>query len=93
MPRLSVTVLTFLTVTAYACAQMQPVVAGEQGDGAIDWGKRVIVATGIGAPNPNLPESAQRPGAMRAAQQIALRNALETVKGMHLNSVQPWKTS
>ncbi|MFP4417558.1 MAG: hypothetical protein ACOC4C_04400 [Fibrobacterota bacterium] len=86
MPRLSITVLTLLTITTYVCAQMQPVIAGNEGEGAVDWGQRVIVATGIGAPNPNLPESAQRPAALRAAQQIALRNALETMKGIYLNS-------
>ncbi|MBN1576574.1 MAG: hypothetical protein JW913_08480 [Chitinispirillaceae bacterium] len=67
-------------------AQMQPVVTGTQGSGSIDWSKRFIVATGIGAPNPDLPEAAQRPAALRAAQQIALRNALETIKGIFLNS-------
>ena len=67
-------------------AQMQPVVSGEQGNGGVDWSTRTIVATGIGAPNPDLPEAAQRPAAIRAAQQIALRNALETIKGIFLNS-------
>jgi hypothetical protein len=65
---------------------MQPVVTGDQGNGNVDWSERFIVATGIGAPNPELPEAAQRPAAMRAAQQIALRNALETVKGIYINS-------
>ena len=71
---------------AVAGAQMQPVVTDEQGNGNVDWSARMIVATGIGAPNPELPEAAQRPGAERAAQQIALRNALETVKGIFINS-------
>jgi hypothetical protein len=69
-----------------AGAQMQPVVTEEQGKGNVDWSQRAIVATGIGAPNPDLPQAAQRPAAERAAQQIALRNALETVKGIYLNS-------
>ncbi len=71
-------------ITAFA--QMQPVVTGDQGKGSIDWSERSIIATGIGAPNPDLPEAAQRPAAMRAAQQIALRNALETIKGIFINS-------
>ncbi len=86
MPHLSTAILTFLTITVCVYAQMQPVISGDDGEGAVDWGQRVIVATGIGAPNLNLPEAAQRPGAMRAAQQVALRNALETVKGIYLNS-------
>lgn len=69
-----------------AIAQIQPVVTGEQGNGNIDWADRYILVTGIGAPNPNLPESAKRPAAMRAAQQVALRNAIETIKGIQLNS-------
>jgi hypothetical protein len=73
-----------------AMAQMQPVldtvVTDKQGDGAIDWTNRIIYAKGIGAPNPDHPEAAQRAGAIRAAQQIALRNALETLKGIFLNS-------
>jgi hypothetical protein len=67
-------------------AQIQPVVTNSQGEGSVDWSERFIVATGIGAPNPALPQSAQRPAAIRAAQQIALRNALETIKGIYINS-------
>ena len=71
---------------SYAFAQIQPVVKSGLGDGEVDWGSRMIVATGIGAPNPELPQATQRPSAMRAAQMVALRNALETVKGINLNS-------
>lgn len=76
------TLLTGLT----AFAQMQPVVTGDQGNGSVDWAERFIVATGIGAPNPDLSEAAQRPAAIRAAKQIALRNALETIKGIFITS-------
>lgn len=75
-----------LLAASQALAQMQPVVTGDQGEGSVDWAARFIVATGIGAPNPDLPQGAQRPAAMRAAQQIALRNALETVKGIYMTS-------
>jgi hypothetical protein len=75
-----------LVFAAAAGAQIQPVVTGDEGGGKVDWSERMIEATGIGAPNPDLPEAAQRPAAMRAAQQIALRNALEAVKGIYLNS-------
>jgi hypothetical protein len=68
-------------------AQIQPVsIPDNQGTGNIDWSKRLIFITGIGAPNPDLPSAAQRPAAIRAAQQVALRNALETIKGICLNS-------
>ncbi len=80
------TMVSCLAMVACAMAQIQPVVTGEDGDGNVNWETRVIVARGIGAPNPDLPEAAQRPGAIRAARMIALRNALETVKGIYLNS-------
>jgi hypothetical protein len=54
--------------------------------GTVDWTNRVVKAKGIGAPNPNMPEAAARPAAIRAAKQLALRNALELIKGMALNS-------
>jgi hypothetical protein len=78
-------VVSLLTATQ-VMAQIQPVVTGEQGEGAVDWANRTIMATGIGSPNPNLPPSAQRPSAERAAQQIAIRNALETIKGIYMTS-------
>jgi hypothetical protein len=65
---------------------MQPVVTGDQGKGSVDWSERFIVATGIGAPNPDLSEAAARPAAIRAAKQIALRNALETIQGIFITS-------
>ncbi len=67
-------------------AQIQSVVSNENGSGKVDWNERVIISTGIGAPNPDLPESAQRPTAIRAAKMVAVRNAIETAKGMYLNS-------
>jgi len=54
--------------------------------GTIDWAKRVVIATGIGAPPPNMPLAAARPNALRAAQMTALRNALEIVKGVPITS-------
>lgn len=54
--------------------------------GAVDWTNQVIRATGIGAPNVNLPLPQQRAGALRAAQMDALRKLLETVKGININA-------
>ena len=54
--------------------------------GAINWQDQIIVSTGIGAPNPKMPLAAQRAGAIEAAKRVALRNLLETVKGMAINS-------
>jgi hypothetical protein len=54
--------------------------------GSIDWSNQILRSTGIGSPNPNMPETAQRAGALEAAKRVALRNLLETVKGMSLDS-------
>ena len=59
---------------------------GQVYQGEVDWGEQIIRATGIGAPNPRWPEKAQRPGALKAARNDALRNVLETVKGINLSS-------
>lgn len=59
--------------------------AGECVEG-VDWVKRSVCAKGVGAVNPKQPQSAARPGAIRAAQMSALRNALELVKGVSINS-------
>ncbi len=55
-------------------------------NGVVDWSNQILRATGIGSPNPNMPETAQRAGAIDAAKKTALRNLLETVKGMTLDS-------
>ncbi len=86
MPHLTKSLVSLVAIALCTMAQIQPVVTGEDGDGSVNWEARVIVSRGIGAPNPDLPEAARRPGAIRAAQMIALRNALETVKGIYINS-------
>ncbi|MBN2355165.1 LPP20 family lipoprotein [candidate division KSB1 bacterium] len=54
--------------------------------GVVDWSTQMLRATGIGSPNPNMPETAQRAGAIEAAKRVALRNLLETIQGMNLDS-------
>jgi len=57
------------------------------GNGEIDWSEQVIRATGSGAPNPDAPNvAAARLGAERAAKADALRNILETIKGVRIDS-------
>jgi hypothetical protein len=65
-----------------ALAQIQSV----PGKGSIDWGGRTVTAVGIGAPNPAMPEVTARPMAIRAARDVALRNALELIKGVQMTS-------
>ena len=85
MRKLAAVAIAVSLFAAQGLAQIQPIVSGDEGEGKVDWAERSITATGIAAPNPDLPEAAQRAGAIRAATLIALRNALETVKGMYLN--------
>ena len=54
--------------------------------GGINWQDQIIRSTGIGAPNPAHPLAAQRAGALETAKKVALRNLLETVKGVAINS-------
>jgi hypothetical protein len=58
-----------------------------QGKGEIDWSRRVLIGHGQGAPDLNAPSVAvARLGAERAAKLDACRNALETLKGMRIQS-------
>jgi hypothetical protein len=54
--------------------------------GSVDWSSQIIRATGIGAPNPNLPQAAQRASAIEAGKLEALKNLLATVQGMSLDA-------
>jgi len=57
------------------------------GQGEVNWTDNIIRATGSGAPNPSAPNPAvARLGAERAAKSDALRNLLETVKGVRVDS-------
>jgi len=79
---LSLSVLVMLTSFVWAQNVNQQVGS----NGVVDWSNQILRATGIGSPNPNMPETAQRAGAIDAAKKTALRNLLETVKGMTLDS-------
>ena len=58
-----------------------------QSKGEIDWNRRVLIGHGQGAPDLNAPSIAvARLGAERAAKLDAYRNALETLKGMQVQS-------
>lgn len=64
-----------------------PMVARAEATGEIDWQHRIIKARGQGAPDLNAPSiSSARLGAERAAKAEALRNLLETLKGVQLTS-------
>src|SRR4051812_11345606 len=61
--------------------------ARADGTGEIDWQRRVLKATGQGAPDLNAPSIAvARLGAERTALSTAQRNALETLQGAALEN-------
>ncbi len=76
--------ILLLMLTGITMAQYVNQSVGQAG--SIDWSSQMIRATGIGAPNPNLPQAAQRASAIEAAKRVALRNLLETIQGMSINS-------
>jgi hypothetical protein len=82
----NVVLLLVLSLVVPALLFGQGYVQQVSGVGNVDWTQQLMRCTGIGAPNPNLPQSAQRAGALRAAKMDALRNLLEVVKGVNLTS-------
>lgn len=80
--KLMMTFAVLVVVFSAAFAQ----VSQQIGNGNVDWGGQIIRATGIGAPNPNMPVQAARAGALRAAKLMAARNLLEIVKGINLTA-------
>ncbi|MCX5907798.1 MAG: LPP20 family lipoprotein [Deltaproteobacteria bacterium] len=84
--QIGTTALFVLTFISLATAQ-QPVIQPIGNNGEINWMELTIRATGSGAPNPDAPNiAAARIGAERAAKADALRNLLETVKGVRIDS-------
>jgi hypothetical protein len=79
---LSVFVILILMVVSLDAQVFQQV----PNAGTVNWQDQLITSTGIGAPNPKMPLAAQRAGALEAAKLMALRNLLQTVKGMSLTS-------
>ncbi len=69
-----------------AIAPAQNVIQSFGENQTVNWSNQVIQAVGIGSPNPDLPPAAQRAAAIRAAKLDAVRNILETIKGIYLTS-------
>jgi hypothetical protein len=72
-------------ISPYSFAQ-QPLIQNLE-LGEVNWTDQVIRAKGYGAPNPDAPNiAAARLGAQRAAKVDALRNVLEVIKGVSIDS-------
>lgn len=93
MSRKSIVLSLFLSiVSAFGIAyadlfEGKNQVVESMGTGEVNWSANVIRAVGSGAPSPEAPNVAvARLGAERAAKLDAMRNLLETVKGVHIDS-------
>ncbi len=80
------TFLALVLAVAWGTVSADGEMVQELDKGSIDWSHLVIYATGIGAPNPNMPQGTQRPITKRAAMQDAYRNLLEIVQGVNITS-------
>jgi len=77
----------FLVMTLFSSAWSQQPLIQTIGSGEINWAEQIVRASGSGAPNPDAPNiAAARLGAERAAKADALRNILETIKGVRIDS-------
>ena len=84
---LSISLLVFSASIENLLARISDQVVETIGAGEVNWTNQTIRATGSGAPNPSAPNVAvARLGAERAAKADALRNLLETVKGVRIDS-------
>lgn len=82
--RLTVGIFTLMLASALAVHAI-----ADEAKGSLDWGRRIITAKGSGAPDLRAPNIAvARLGAERAAKMDAMRNILETLKGVHVTSGQ-----
>ena len=82
--RIMVLALVVLTTCGLVWAQNVTQAVGQSG--VVDWSSQIVQSTGIGSPNPNMPPTAQRAGAIEVAKLTALRNLLSTVQGVSLSS-------
>lgn len=61
-------------------------------NGCIDWENGIIYAVGMGVPNPKFSSAAQRRySAYEAAKTVAMRNLLQMVEGVNINSTKTVK--
>lgn len=93
MLRKVISVSTFLSLVLSLGAAYAGLFDGDNqvveqlGAGEVNWSTNVIRAVGSGAPSPDAPNVAvARLGAERAAKLDAMRNILETVKGVRIDS-------
>ncbi len=81
--------IMLMALSTAAWAQSAPAWAATEssGNGTVNYSERTITATGIGAVPANAANVGQaRANAIRAAQLDALRNLVEVVKGVRVNS-------
>jgi len=78
--------LSFLTAFALVGCFAFPTLAQEGEAGKIDWANGYIISYGYGTAKPSLNKPRARISSIRAAKIEAMRNLLETVKGISIDS-------
>ena len=75
-------VVFFLFVSYFSCFSINTKV------GRVEWTEKgpVVYAIGLGSINPQMPLAVQKPAVIEVAKVVGLRNALEIIKGIHINS-------
>ncbi len=74
-----IALILYITLSPYSIAQMGEI-------GKIDWANGYIIGYGFGTAQPGMNKSIARITSIRAAKVDAMRNLLETVKGVNIDS-------
>lgn len=83
---LAITALVFAVGSRGVAQGEEDVVQKAGKSGELNWSEEMLIARGIGGVNPDVPASAQRAGAIRAAKADAFRNLLEIIEGVNITS-------
>ena len=79
--------ILLIMIPAFGLSQQKEVLIENIGNGGINWSKGIVIAKGIGAPPEKYYGKPQaRPAALTAAKYVAMRNLLEIVNGVRIDS-------
>ena len=79
-------IVTFITLFTIIGFFIAPAFAEEGQTGRIDWVNGHIIGFGFGSADPGMNKALARASSIRAAKVDAMRNLLETVKGVSIDS-------
>lgn len=79
-------IISFAAILVFIVGFAMPALAQEEGFGRIDWVNGVITAYGYGSARSGMNRAVARISSVRAAKVDAMRNLLEIVKGVRIDS-------